>query len=257
MPQVDTCFAICEDTGTLLSWATCCQRAQQRRDLRGPRISSWRGTLPPAPPECLLGVRPATRLYSSAGWWWTAVLLCRDASRWLTLPGRIRIALNRSFSLLPGGLASKTHTGVLWHRRLRNSTSQGKFCGRFRHSPPSSRICIDANTSSYNNNHYNNQGDGLSAVWKHKKMSLFGRMSWPEVVIVSLSQQWSNELFFCKLLYWFVLFSQVKSNLVVNLALNFQREQALFCIMCISCFFGYMDISACIHSLRLHCWRQK
>lgn len=63
-------------------------------------------------------------------------------------------------------------------------------------APPSSKLCIDANTSSYNNNHYN-QGGGLSAVWKHKKMSLFGTMSWPEVVIVSLSQQWSNKLLLC------------------------------------------------------------
>lgn len=114
MPRLDTCFASFEDRGTLLSWATCCQRVQRRRDLRGPCISSWRGTLPPAPPKCLrgtlLGVRPATRLCSSAGWWWTAALLCRDASLWLTLPGRIQISLHRSFSLLLWRLGLKKNT---------------------------------------------------------------------------------------------------------------------------------------------------
>lgn len=133
MPWLDNRPASCEDTGTLLSWVTCSQRVRKRRDLRDPRISSWRETLPLAPPKCLhgtlLGVLPATRLCSSGGWWWIAALLCRDASLWLTLPGRFWILLHRLFSLLPGGLASNTHTEVLWHWHLRNSTSHGEFCG--------------------------------------------------------------------------------------------------------------------------------
>lgn len=94
----------CEDTGTLLPWATCSRRAPRRRDLRGLRISSWnpREALPTARPKCLRGTppeaRPATPLCSSGGWWWTAASLCRDASLWLTLPGRIWVVWTQCLS---------------------------------------------------------------------------------------------------------------------------------------------------------------